>query len=111
MNEEETKLCFLNELVKQEFFIEITKNYILDFIRKTNPTFNITKKYSYEELICLKSILEENNIKAINYEAENYPLNEYLANIVFERLTKGLDDFNWAKVKPLYIQPPSIFGK
>ena len=55
--------------------------------------------------------LEENNIKAINYEAENYPLNEYLANIVFERLTKGLDDFNWAKVKPLYIQPPSIFGK
>lgn len=55
--------------------------------------------------------LEENNILTINYEDGNYPLNEYLANIVFERLTKSTDDFNWAKVKPLYIQPPSIFGK
>lgn len=63
ISEEETKLCFLSELVKQEFFIEITKNYIVDFVKRTNPTFNIDKKYSDEELKCLKSILEEKNIK------------------------------------------------
>ena len=55
--------------------------------------------------------LKDNNIETINYETGNYPLNEYLAKITFEKLSKTENDFNRAKVKPLYIQPPSIFGK
>ena len=56
--------------------------------------------------------LREKKIKTINYEEGNYPLNEYLAKIVIERLTSYENStFNWATVKPLYIQSPSIFGK
>ena len=57
--------------------------------------------------------LKENNIDSINYEKNDYPLNEYLMRITVERLSKCIDakkEYNWAKVKPLYIQPPSVFG-
>ena len=50
----------------------------------------------------------------INYEEDNYPLNEFLIKITYEKLKNSknwAEDFNWAKVKPLYIQPPSVFGK
>ena len=55
--------------------------------------------------------LKENDIDAINYETGDYPLNKYLAKITYKKLSSNQSDFNWAKVKPLYIQPPSIFGK
>ncbi len=52
--------------------------------------------------------LKENNINAINYEKSDYNLGLYLAEIVNKKLNKNNDDYNWAKVKPLYIQKPSI---
>ena len=68
-------------------------------------------------IVCDTSIcnkFKENNINAINYEAKEYPLNEYLTEITFDKLKKCTNEkqeYNWAKVKPLYIQPPSVFGK
>ena len=85
-------------------------------IVKVEELLNIAKNEA-DITICDSAMFEklkENNINIINYEEENYPLNEYLANITFEKLQNSNDvksDYNWAKVKPLYIQPPSIFGK
>ena len=70
------------------------------------------KDYSVIADASMSNKLKEYGIDSINYEIGNYPLNEYLAEITYERLkSSGNNDFNWAKVKPLYIQPPSIFGK
>ena len=58
--------------------------------------------------------LKEKGINSLNYEVENYPLNKYLADITFEKLKNSFDaenEFHWAKAKPLYIQPPSVFGQ
>ena len=76
----------------------------------------ITKSYDYTK-ICdasMYNLLNNEGVSnLINYENKNYPLNEYLTNITYKKLTSTKnpkEDFNWAKVKPLYIQPPSIFG-
>ena len=58
--------------------------------------------------------LKEKGITSVNYETENFPMNTYLANITFEKLKNSKDvetEFHWAKAKPLYIQPPSVFGQ
>ncbi|MCR5260989.1 MAG: tRNA (adenosine(37)-N6)-threonylcarbamoyltransferase complex dimerization subunit type 1 TsaB [Candidatus Gastranaerophilales bacterium] len=55
----------------------------------------------------MKKILSENGINAIDYEAEDYPLGEYLYRATLEKLSSD-NDYFWAKAKPLYIQPPSI---
>ena len=66
-----------------------------------------------ETVVCdakMENLLDENGINAICYEDDNYPLNSYLMELTAEKL-KSDEDYNWAKVKPLYIQPPSVFGK
>ena len=55
----------------------------------------------------MSKLLAEREIASINYEESNYPLGKYLYEITRDKLKSG-DDFYWAKVKPLYIQPPSI---
>lgn len=52
--------------------------------------------------------LGDNNIRSINYENSNENLGLFLSDIVSSKLLNEQDDFNWAKVKPLYIQKPSI---
>lgn len=50
---------------------------------------------------------KDKNIKSTNYEENDYPLGEYLYKITLKKLSEE-NDYHWAKVKPLYIQPPSI---
>ena len=52
--------------------------------------------------------LKENGVDALNYEDNDEKLGEFLSEIVEEKLKNTNEDYNWAKVKPLYIQPPSI---
>lgn len=52
--------------------------------------------------------LKDNDITSVNYEAGDYELGEYLAYFTYKKLQNSEEDFNWAKIKPLYIQPPSI---
>ena len=54
----------------------------------------------------LKARLSENAKETVSYQEENYPLGEILAKI---GLTKT--EVEWKKLKPLYIQPPPVFGK
>lgn len=50
--------------------------------------------------------LAQNAESAISYQQGDYPIGEILAKI---GLTK--DETNWRKLKPLYIQPPPVFGR
>ena len=44
--------------------------------------------------------------KAVSYQQGNYPLGEILVKIALNKTETG-----WRKLKPLYIQPPPVFGK
>lgn len=46
----------------------------------------------------------------ISYQESEYQLGEILAKIAIEKLENGLDA-DWKALKPLYIQPPPVFGK
>ncbi len=52
--------------------------------------------------------LNENGIENINFENNDKDFGLYLSEIVEYKLQTEQNDFHWAKVKPLYIQPPSI---
>jgi hypothetical protein len=52
-------------------------------------------------------LLKENNIDSINFETCECNLGTNLAELAYKYLKAG-GDFNFAKLKPLYIQPPSI---
>lgn len=44
--------------------------------------------------------------KAISYQQSDCPIGEILAKIALEK-----EETDWRKLKPLYIQPPPVFGK
>ena len=46
----------------------------------------------------------------VSYQQQDFQLGEILAKIALEKLEKG-EDADWRKVKPLYIQPPPVFGR
>ena len=54
----------------------------------------------------LKPRLSQNADLAISYQDGNYPLGDILSKLA---MTKS--ETEWAKLKPLYIQPPPVFGK
>lgn len=45
-----------------------------------------------------------------SYQQNEYQLGEILAKIALEKLESGIDT-DWRKLKPLYIQPPPVFGR
>ena len=64
-------------------------------------------------LITDNSLLERFNqhtSEVISYQQNEYPLGEILAKIALEKISQG-ENTDWRKVKPLYIQPPPVFGK
>ena len=48
--------------------------------------------------------------EAISYQEKEYQLGEILAKIALEKIEKGIDT-DWRKLKPLYIQPPPVYGR
>ena len=42
----------------------------------------------------------------ISYQRGDYPMGEILARLAMKK-----DEINWRKLKPLYIQPPPVFGR
>lgn len=71
----------------------------------------LVSKISDEVIVCDNSIFEflnQNGISAINYENNDSELGLFLDELVNITLKTKQDDFHWAKVKPMYIQPPSI---
>lgn len=85
------------KIIKEPSSIE--KEEILEILKDDYFVIADASIYSY---------LNENNIDCTNYEAEAYELGKYLAHFTYEEIKTKNSDFHWAKVKPLYIQPPSI---
>ena len=46
----------------------------------------------------------------VSYQQNEYQLGEILAKIALEKLDSGINA-DWRKLKPLYIQPPPVFGR
>lgn len=46
----------------------------------------------------------------VSYQQKDYELGEILAKIALDKLKMGVDT-DWRKLKPLYIQPPPVFGR
>ena len=68
-----------------------------------------------DKLVKGRRVITDNSLKerlsqfadnAISYQEGNYPLGNILS-----KLAQTKDETEWAKLKPLYIQPPPVFGK
>lgn len=63
-----------------------------------------------EELIKGRNLITDNSLKerfgGVSYQEKDYPLGEILAKIALEK-----EPQDWQSLKPLYIQPPPVFGK
>lgn len=55
----------------------------------------------------MTQFLSENSCEALSFEPFEDEFGKYLFEIAKEKFIQG-GDFNWAKLKPLYIQPPPI---
>ena len=89
---------YRNSLVITEPIL-LDKEELLEKI--TNDVFVISDS-------SISSYLAENSVDTLVYENCTDNLGEFLSDIVSNRLLTQSDNFNWAKVKPLYIQKPSI---
>lgn len=72
-----------------------------------------------DELVKERTLITDNSLlerfsqftdKAVSYQVSDYPLGEILANLAYEKAINN-DETDWRKLKPLYIQPPPVFGK
>ena len=73
----------------------------------------VDKIISNRRLITDNSLLErfsQHTLDIVSYQQQEYPLGEILAKIALEKIANG-EDADWKKVKPLYIQPPPVFGR
>ena len=61
------------------------------------------------KLITDNSLLErfsQHTDKAVSYQQKSYPIGEILAKLALSK-----QETDWRKLKPLYIQPPPVFGR
>ena len=72
-----------------------------------------------DELVKGRTLITDNSLlerfsqftdKAVSYQVSDYPLGEILAHLAYEKAIDN-DKTDWRKLKPLYIQPPPVFGK
>lgn len=72
-----------------------------------------------DELVKGRTLVTDNSLlerfskftdKAVSYQVSDYPIGEILAKLAYKK-AKNNEDTNWRKLKPLYIQPPPVFGK
>ena len=72
-----------------------------------------------DEIIKNKRVITDNSLaerfkskasEVISYQNNNYQVGEILAKLAAEKINRG-ENTEWGNVKPLYIQPPPVFGK
>lgn len=68
-----------------------------------------------DELVKGRTVITDNSLLerisqnaqcAISYQQKEYPISEILAELALSK-----EETNWRKLKPLYIQPPPVFGR
>ena len=72
-----------------------------------------------DELVKGRTLITDNSLlerfsqytdKAVSYQVSDYALGEILAKLAYEKAVNN-QETDWRKLKPLYIQPPPVFGK
>jgi len=72
-----------------------------------------------EEMVKGRRLVTDNRLYAglsafaketVSYEQNEYPLGQILAETALNKLSVG-ETCEWSSLKPLYIQPPPVFGK
>lgn len=115
INETDKKSLIMLDARKEMVYVEIIDNngnivqapcakYIVDVLEdiKNNNYFVVCDNK-------ISQILKEQNIEHTNYTLKNYDLGEFLNKYTQKFVSKNEKyDYNWAKLKPLYIQPPPI---
>ena len=68
-----------------------------------------------DEIVKGRTVITDNSLlerisqgaeKAVSYQQSEYPLGEILAELALKK-----EETDWRKLKPLYIQPPPVFGR
>ena len=107
-----SKILGGNELVALD--ARKNKAYIYD-----NEIKGAIELEQVDELVKDRTLVTDNSLlerfsqftdKAVSYQVSDYPIGEILAKLAYEK-AKNNEDTNWRKLKPLYIQPPPVFGK
>lgn len=112
INEKGTKTIIILDARKNRVYYaeyENNKEIIAPKLVEKDEITQIIDKEAF--IISDRSIgafLKENNIETIEYEDNDKNIGIYLSNIVEEKIKETNNKFNWAEVKPLYIQQPSI---
>ena len=73
----------------------------------------VDKIVSNQKLITDNSLYDrfsQHTQDIISYQQQEFQVGEILAKIALEKLEQGIDA-DWRKLKPLYIQPPPVFGR
>ena len=84
-----------------------------DFSIETITLEEVDKIVSNRKLITDNSLYDRFNQHTqdiISYQQQEFQLGEILAKIALEKLEQGINA-DWRKLKPLYIQPPPVFGR
>lgn len=72
-----------------------------------------------DEIVKDRKVITDNSLserfkskaaEIISYQNDNYQLGGILAKLAAEKINSG-ESTEWGSVKPLYIQPPPVFGK
>ena len=72
-----------------------------------------------DELVKDRTLITDNSLlerfsqftdKAVSYQVSDFPIGEILAKLSYEKAGNN-GETDWRKLKPLYIQPPPVFGK
>ena len=79
-----------------------------NLIEKEELLDKITDEYFVITDNSISQYVVSNGKFALSYEANDNNLGLYLSDLVNYYLNISEDDFHWAKIKPLYIQQPSI---
>jgi tRNA threonylcarbamoyladenosine biosynthesis protein TsaB len=107
-----SKICGDNDLVALD--ARKNKAYVYDGkILGAVELEEVDKLVSGRKLITDNSLLERFKplaSEAVSYQAGDYELGEILAKLALEKISAG-DNANWRELKPLYIQPPPVWGK
>ncbi|MBE7705126.1 MAG: tRNA (adenosine(37)-N6)-threonylcarbamoyltransferase complex dimerization subunit type 1 TsaB [Cyanobacteria bacterium SIG29] len=73
-----------------------------ELLNKITDDYLVVSDYS------ISKYLKENEVLSLNYESFDNKLGLYLDELVNYTIKTFPSDYHWAKVKPLYIQQPSI---
>ncbi len=94
-------MCYYSEYSKDGLTIQEPRLELIE-----TAVFDNNKNVIIADEV-MHSLLKNKGIESICYRETNSDLGCYLAEIVVNKI-KNCDDYNWASVKPLYLQKPSI---